>query len=137
MTLKETREFFANDIYATEQTDIKIIEVSDHYSKCELEISRMHMNADNKVMGGVFYIDFQHGVAGDQAAASRLDQREKMKLRARAVFKRVAAVLPVFHKAKRLGENCLLHAAPTSKQDRILPLFYRILCFLSVVKGLE
>ncbi len=67
MTLEEARDFFANDIYATEQTDIKIIEVSDHYSKCELEISRMHMNADNKVMGGVFYTlaDFAFAVATD------------------------------------------------------------------------
>ncbi len=67
MTLEETREFFANDIYATEQTDIKIIEIAQNFSKCELEISRMHMNADNKVMGGVFYTlaDFAFAVATD------------------------------------------------------------------------
>ena len=67
MTLEEAREFFANDIYATEQTDIKIIEIAQNFSKCELVISKIHMNADNKVMGGVFYTlaDFAFAVATD------------------------------------------------------------------------
>ena len=67
MTLEEARDFFSNDIYATEQTDIKIIEIAQNFSKCELVISKIHMNADNKVMGGVFYTlaDFAFAVATD------------------------------------------------------------------------
>ena len=67
MDLHEARDFFSNDIYATKQTDIKIIEIAQNYSKCELVISKIHMNADNKVMGGVFYTlaDFAFAVATD------------------------------------------------------------------------
>ena len=67
MTLEEARDFFSNDIYATKQTDIKIIEIAQNFSKCELVISKIHMNADNKVMGGVFYTlaDFAFAVATD------------------------------------------------------------------------
>lgn len=67
MDLHEARDFFSNDIYATEQTDIKIIEIAQNYSKCELVISKIHMNADNKVMGGVYYTlaDFCFAIATD------------------------------------------------------------------------
>lgn len=67
MDLHEARDFFSNDIYATKQTDIKIIEIAQNFSKCELVISKIHMNADNKVMGGVFYTlaDFAFAVATD------------------------------------------------------------------------
>ena len=67
MDLHEARDFFSNDIYATKQTKIEILEVAENFSKCRICISHEHMNADNKVMGGVFYTlaDFAFAVATD------------------------------------------------------------------------
>lgn len=64
-TIEEIRNFFAEDIYATETTGIEILEAADGYAKVGLQLDRRHMNAANRVMGAVFYTmaDFAFAVA--------------------------------------------------------------------------
>lgn len=66
-TLQEVREFFQNDIYATETTGIEIIEARPGRAKVALRIDRRHMNAANRVMGAVYYTmaDFAFAVASN------------------------------------------------------------------------
>lgn len=62
--IREVREFFAKDRYATE-TGCFIEEVGEHSAKCSLEINETHMNAVGNVMGGVYFTlgDFAFAVA--------------------------------------------------------------------------
>ncbi len=63
--LESAREFFANDLYATEATGIVIEEVGENYAKCSLKIERRHQNAVGHVMGGVMFTmaDFAFAVS--------------------------------------------------------------------------
>lgn len=53
--LEQAREFFAKDMYASKATGVVIDAVGDHYAKCSLKITDIHMNAVGHVMGGVMY----------------------------------------------------------------------------------
>lgn len=66
-TTEEVREYFSNDIYATETTGIKIDEASESYARCSVEIERKHLNAGGTVMGGVIFTlaDFAFAVAAN------------------------------------------------------------------------
>ena len=48
-------EVFANDLYATQATGVKLVEVGKDYAKCTLEIQSLHRNAMGGVMGGVMF----------------------------------------------------------------------------------
>ena len=65
--LNESREFFKNDIYATEATGIEIEKVEEGYGLVTLDLEARHQNAGGFVMGGVYYTmaDFAFGVAAN------------------------------------------------------------------------
>ncbi len=65
--LERAREFFSNDVYATERTGIIIEEVKENYAKCSLSLDGKHKNALGHVMGGVFFTlaDFTFAVASN------------------------------------------------------------------------
>lgn len=65
--LKEAKEMFQHDIYATETTGIVIDEADEGYGKCSMKIERRHMNAGNMVMGGAIFTlaDFAFGIAAN------------------------------------------------------------------------
>lgn len=48
-------EKFANDLFATQATGAKLVEVGEHYAKCTLDIQPKHRNAMGSVMGGVMF----------------------------------------------------------------------------------
>lgn len=64
---KTALDYFANDIFATETTGIKIEEVENDYTICSLEIQNKHLNAAGYVMGGVMFTlaDFTFAVAAN------------------------------------------------------------------------
>ena len=55
------------DVYASEQTGIKVDEVGKNYAKCSLEIGKQHCNAYGGVMGGVMFTlaDFTFAVSSN------------------------------------------------------------------------
>ena len=63
--LEQKREFFKDDIYATETTGIEIEAVGKNYAKCSLKLDKKHMNAAGNPMGGAIYTlaDFTFAVA--------------------------------------------------------------------------
>lgn len=65
--LKEAREYFGADLYATQQTGIEILEVTPGYAKCALTLEDRHKNALGAVMGGVFFTmaDYAFAVASN------------------------------------------------------------------------
>jgi len=65
MNLEEAKEFFKNDLYATNATGIEIVAVGERYSKCVLKLDERHKNAVGHVMGGVMFTlaDFVFAVA--------------------------------------------------------------------------
>lgn len=65
--LQKAREFFKDDLFATEVTGIVIDEVGDHYARCSLKIEPRHKNAAGQVMGGAIYTlaDFTFAVAAN------------------------------------------------------------------------
>lgn len=65
--LERAREFFKDDIYATETTGITLDEAGDGYARCSFEIEARHQNAAHTVMGGAIYTlaDFAFAVASN------------------------------------------------------------------------
>ena len=65
--LNWAREFFKEDIYATETTGINIDQADKDYAKCSLEILPKHKNAAGSVMGGAIFTlaDFTFAVAAN------------------------------------------------------------------------
>lgn len=55
MSLEESIALFANDLYATQQTGVRITRVSERYACCEMEIAEHHRNAMGIVMGGALF----------------------------------------------------------------------------------
>ena len=55
MSLEESIALFANDLYATQQTEVRITRVSERYACCEMEIAEHHRNAMGIVMGGALF----------------------------------------------------------------------------------
>ncbi len=66
-SLDEIRDFFKNDVYATETTGIVIEDVAEGYAKVSLKIDARHMNAGGRVMGAVYFTmaDFAFAVANN------------------------------------------------------------------------
>ncbi len=50
--LKEAREMFSKDLYATKLSGITIEEVGDNYAKCAMKLTEDHKNAYGGIMGG-------------------------------------------------------------------------------------
>lgn len=67
MTPEETKEFFKNDIFASESAGIEILDVKEGYAKVAIKIERKHLNANNVVMGGCIYTlaDYAFGIASN------------------------------------------------------------------------
>ena len=65
--LEQAKEFFKNDLFATQATGIEILEASEGYAKCSLKIEPIHKNAVGQVMGGVFFVmaDFAFAIAAN------------------------------------------------------------------------
>ncbi len=63
--LKRAREFFKDDLYATDTTGIVLEAVGENYAKCSLELNDKHNNAVGHPMGGVIYTlaDFTFAVS--------------------------------------------------------------------------
>lgn len=63
----EAREYFSNDIYATETTGIVIEDCNENYAKCSLKTEKKHHNATGHIMGGAIYTlaDFTFAVAAN------------------------------------------------------------------------
>ena len=55
MSLEESIALFANDLYATQQTGVRISRVSERYACCEMDIAEHHRNAMGNVMGGALF----------------------------------------------------------------------------------
>lgn len=53
--LEKATKLFSKDIFATQTTGIKILEVDDKYAKCSLKIENRHLNATGHVMGGAIF----------------------------------------------------------------------------------
>ncbi len=53
--ISEVKDFFKNDLYATELSGIEILEVKDDYAKCVMKITDNHRNAAGGVMGGAIF----------------------------------------------------------------------------------
>lgn len=68
--LEEAMTYFKNDRYAMETTGITIDEVKTHYAKCSLKIDNRHLNANDYVMGGVFFTlaDFTFAVSSNRGS---------------------------------------------------------------------
>lgn len=69
---EESRERFANDIFATQTTGIQIEKASELYAKCILDIEPKHLNANHTVMGGAIFTlaDFTVAVAVNNSGTS-------------------------------------------------------------------
>ena len=67
--LEKARDFFKDDVFATDTTGIVIEEVGDRYAKCSLKLNSSHMNAANQVMGGAIFTlaDFTFAVAANHS----------------------------------------------------------------------
>lgn len=66
-TLKDAREVFSKDLYATKLSGAVIDEIGDNYAKCSMELTPDHKNAYGGIMGGAIYTlaDFAFAVASN------------------------------------------------------------------------
>ena len=64
--LYEVRKIFKGDKFATENGMV-IDEIGDHYAKCSVQLTEIHLNAMGGVMGGVHFTlaDFAFAVAAN------------------------------------------------------------------------
>lgn len=94
MTLEEARKYFADDIYATDTTGIKIDDIGEGWAQCSFDVEKRHMAVGDHVMGGSIYTlaDFAFAVASNSgdfitfttsSSITYLSQPKDMKLIAR------------------------------------------------------
>jgi len=78
--LEKARQFFLNDRYAMKTTGIEILDVALHYAKCSLKIDDRHLNAIDKVMGGVFFTlaDFTFAVSSNLNGETTVTQNSSI-----------------------------------------------------------
>jgi len=67
MSPEEAKEFFKNDRYAYETTEIEMLEIEEGYAKTRLAVKDKHRNGNNVVMGGCIYTlaDYTFGIAAN------------------------------------------------------------------------
>ena len=77
---EEAREFFRNDIFASEVTGIEIVEARGGYAKCSLEVDNKHKNALGYVMGGVLFTmaDYAFAVASNFDGVTTVTQTSQI-----------------------------------------------------------
>ena len=78
--LEEAREYFENDLYASQQTGIVIDAAEPGYAKCSLKIEDKHKNALGNVMGGVFFTmaDYAFAIASNFKQPSTVTQTSQI-----------------------------------------------------------
>jgi len=66
-SLEEIKEYFANDLYATQATGIEIVEAEPGHAKVQLKLEDKHKNAADNVMGAVYFtmVDFASAIANN------------------------------------------------------------------------
>lgn len=66
-SIDEARQYFSQDKFATDATDIVIEDCRENYSKCSFKVCDKHKNAVGSVMGGAIYTlaDFSFAVASN------------------------------------------------------------------------
>lgn len=66
--LAATKEFFKDDVYATDTTGIVIEAVDDNYAKCSMKLEGRHKNAAGAIQGGAIFTlaDFAFAVATNE-----------------------------------------------------------------------
>ncbi len=66
-SLKEAREQFSKDLYATKLSKAVIEEIGENYAKCSMKLTQDHKNAYGGIMGGAIYTlaDFAFAVASN------------------------------------------------------------------------
>ena len=64
-SIEEVRDFFANDLFASEACGCRVLEASHGHAVCAFDIADIHRNAQGNVMGGAIYTlaDFALAVA--------------------------------------------------------------------------
>ena len=68
--LESAREYFKDDVFATEVTGINIEEVGEGYARVSLKVTDAHRNAEGRVMGAVYF------TMGDFAFAAASNYRQ-------------------------------------------------------------
>jgi acyl-CoA thioesterase len=65
--IEKIREYFKNDLFATEATGAIIEDAHKNYAKCTLELRPEHRNAMGGVMGGAIYTlaDYAFAIAAN------------------------------------------------------------------------
>ncbi len=78
--IDEAKEFFSNDLYASQTTGIEIIAAEPGYAKCSLKIEDRHKNALGQVMGGVFFVmaDYAFAIASNFKQPSTVTQTSQI-----------------------------------------------------------
>ena len=71
--LKQAREEFSKDLYATKLSGITVEEVGENYAKCAMKLTDDHRNAYGGIMGGAIYTLADLAFA----VASNFDRPEK------------------------------------------------------------
>ena len=69
--LKEARNFFKNDRFATEATGIIVLNAEKGFSRCMINVTPVHMNNDGFVQGGAIFTlaDTAFAVAANMKSA--------------------------------------------------------------------
>lgn len=80
--LERARAFFKGDTFSTELMGIEIDAVEKGFSKCHLNLTECHLNAEGHIMGGVMFTlaDFAFAVAAN------LDQPMTVSLSCQVTF---------------------------------------------------
>lgn len=70
LLLKETKERFANDRFATKVAGCEVVDVAPGYAKCQMKVTDDHRNALGGVMGGAVFTlaDFAFAIAANTGA---------------------------------------------------------------------
>ena len=91
--LKQLREKFINDRYATEGLGAVIEEAHDGYSRCSMEVRPCHCNALGIPMGGAVFTlaDFAFAVATNQDGRAVVTQSSQVNFLQPAKGKRIIA----------------------------------------------
>jgi len=78
--LEKAKQFFQDDLYATETTGIEILAAEPGYAKCALKLDDRHKNAMGQVMGGVFFTmaDFAFAIASNLGGTPTVTQTSQI-----------------------------------------------------------
>lgn len=114
MTLEQQRERFSKDLFATQATGVEIVEVGEHYCRCELVLQPHHRNAMGAVMGGVYFTiaDFAFAVAANSEALEWVSTESSIHYLSSAQSQKLVA----FTRCIRQGSRCCLYEIEVSNE---------------------